>query len=85
MGFEGCNGGHWEEQAGCWAPRHWPEAFLVSERIGMILGLIRPEMELMGLVSWPWPTLSQSAGFSAFTGVGVANTGGRTSLGEFDL
>lgn len=59
--FEGCNGGHQEEQAGCWAPRHWPEAFQVSERIRMILGLIRPEIELMGLVSWPWLTLSQSA------------------------
>lgn len=44
-------GGHRKGQAGCWSPRRWPEDFQVSERIRVILGLIRPEMELMGLVS----------------------------------
>lgn len=48
--FEGYNGDHQKEQEGCWASKHWPEAFQVSERIRVILGLIRPEMELMGLV-----------------------------------
>lgn len=47
------------------APRHWPEAFQVSGRIRAALGLITPEEGLMGLASWPWPALSQSASLAS--------------------